>query len=104
MVARSTDDEAWSAGRALFPEERVGRLKTAMRKQSQSDWIKRLAQLATEDGVYDEVYWTGAFRNDKGNMPVLVGSYRKGGRLPGALPPGAGGANGHCLDMNALLA
>jgi alkanesulfonate monooxygenase SsuD/methylene tetrahydromethanopterin reductase-like flavin-dependent oxidoreductase (luciferase family) len=77
LVARSTDEEAWSVARALYPEERVARLKTAMQKQSQSDWIKRLAHLATEDGVYDEVYWTGAFRADKGSMPVLVGTYRK---------------------------
>jgi alkanesulfonate monooxygenase SsuD/methylene tetrahydromethanopterin reductase-like flavin-dependent oxidoreductase (luciferase family) len=77
LVARSTDEEAWSAARALYPEERIARLKTAMRKQSQSDWIRRLAQLATEDGVYDGVYWTGAYRTDKGNMPVLVGTYRK---------------------------
>lgn len=77
LVARSTDEEAWLAARTLFPEERIARLKTAMRKQSQSDWIRRLANLATEDGVYDEVYWTGAYRNDKGNMPLFVGSYRK---------------------------
>jgi alkanesulfonate monooxygenase SsuD/methylene tetrahydromethanopterin reductase-like flavin-dependent oxidoreductase (luciferase family) len=77
LVARPTDEEAWSAARTLYPEERIARLKTAMRKQSQSDWIRRLAHLATEDGVYDEVYWTGAYRADKGNMPVLVGTYRK---------------------------
>jgi alkanesulfonate monooxygenase len=77
LVARPTDDEAWSAARTLYAEDRVARLKTAMRKKSESDWIRRLAHLATEEGVYDGVYWTGAFRADKGNMPVLVGSYRK---------------------------
>ncbi len=77
LVARSTDDEAWSAARTLYSEDRSARLKTAMRKKSESDWIRRLAHLATAEGVYDEVYWTGAFRADKGNMPVLVGSYRK---------------------------
>ncbi len=77
IVARSTEEEAWSAAQALFPSERLGRLKTEMRKKSESDWIKRLAHLATEEGVYDEVYWTGAYRNDKGNMPVFVGTYRK---------------------------
>lgn len=77
LVARPTDEEAWSTARALYPEERIARLKTEMRKRSESDWIRRLAHLATEDGVYDEVYWTGAYRNDKGNMPLFVGSYRK---------------------------
>lgn len=77
LVARPTDDEAWSAARTLYSEDRSARLKTAMRKKSESEWIRRLADLATEDGTYDEVYWTGAFRADKGNMPVLVGSYHK---------------------------
>lgn len=76
LIARPTDDEAWSVARALYPEDRRARLKTAMRKKSPSDWNRRLAELATEDGRYDEVYWTGAFRADKGNMPLLVGSYR----------------------------
>jgi len=77
LVARATEEEAWSAARTLYSEDRGARLKTAMRKKSESEWIRRLAHLATEEGVYDEVYWTGAFRADKGNMPVLVGSYRK---------------------------
>lgn len=77
LVARPTDEEAWSAAQAMYSEDRSARLKTAMRKKSESDWIRRLAHLATAEGVYDEVYWTGAFRADKGNMPVLVGSYGK---------------------------
>lgn len=77
LVARPTDEEAWATAHAVYSEDRTARLKTAMRKKSESDWIRRLAHLATEEGVHDEVYWTGAFRADKGNMPVLVGSYRK---------------------------
>lgn len=76
LLARSTDEEAWSEARARYPETRIARLKTEMRKQSPSDWNRRLANLATEDGTYDDVYWTGAFRVDQGNMPLLVGSYR----------------------------
>lgn len=74
LIARPTKEEAWSAARALFPEERIARLRTKMRKRSESDWTRRLAHLATGEGVYDEVYWTGAF--DKESMPTLVGSYR----------------------------
>jgi alkanesulfonate monooxygenase len=78
LVARPTDEEAWSAAQELYSEDRSARLKTAMRKKSESDWIRRMAHLATDNGgLHDEVYWTGAFRADKGNMPVLVGSYRK---------------------------
>src|SRR5262249_3307721 len=56
LVARSTDEEAWAAAQMMYSEDRSARLKTAMRKKSESDWIKRLAHLATaEGGVYDEV-------------------------------------------------
>ncbi len=79
LVPRPTDEEAWEAARTILSEDRIARLKTAMRKKSESDWIKRLAHLATEEGIYDEVYWTGAFRADKGNMPVFVGTYDKVG-------------------------
>jgi alkanesulfonate monooxygenase len=78
ILARDTDDEAWSIAHDLYPDDRRARMKTVMRKKSPSEWNRRLAELATEeDGLYDEVYWTGAFRADKGNMPLLVGSYSK---------------------------
>ena len=75
LVARPTKEEAWSAARTLFPEKRITRIMTAMRKRSESDWMRRLAHLATQEGVYDEVYWTGAF--GKESMPTLVGAYRE---------------------------
>jgi alkanesulfonate monooxygenase SsuD/methylene tetrahydromethanopterin reductase-like flavin-dependent oxidoreductase (luciferase family) len=75
LIARPTKEEAWSAARARFPEERVTRIMNAMRKRSESDWMRRLAHLATKEGVYDEVYWTGAF--EKESMPTLVGTYRE---------------------------
>lgn len=75
LIARPTKEEAWSAARALFPEERITRLMTQMRRRSESDWMRRLAHLATKEGVYDEVYWTGAFHKE--SMPTLVGTYRE---------------------------
>lgn len=75
LIARPTREEAWSAARSLFPEERITRLMNAMRKKSESDWMRRLAHLAAKEGVYDEVYWTGAF--EKESMPALVGTYRE---------------------------
>ncbi|NJP52691.1 LLM class flavin-dependent oxidoreductase [Streptomyces sp. SBST2-5] len=78
LVARPTDDEAWEAAHTLYPGDRMSELKTAMRKRSESDWSRRLAYLASgKEQTYDEVYWTGAYRADKGSMPLLVGSYRK---------------------------
>lgn len=74
LVARPTTEEAWSAARTLYPADRLSQLKTSMRKQSESDWSRRLANLASEGRTYDEVYWTGAFRGGM-SVPVLVGEY-----------------------------
>ncbi|MGW7466977.1 LLM class flavin-dependent oxidoreductase [Streptomyces xantholiticus] len=77
LVARPTDDEAWEVARALHPSDRLTERKTLMRKRSESDWSRRLADLASRGETYDDVYWTGAYRADKGSMPLLVGSYRE---------------------------
>lgn len=76
LVARPTRDEAWSAARALYPADRLAQIKTSMRKQSESDWSRRLAKLASKDAIYDEVYWTGAYRGG-GSVPLLVGEYHE---------------------------
>lgn len=77
LVARDTDEEAWRAAHALYPADRLAQLKTRMRRKSESDWSRRLAVLALDGDVYDEVYWTGAYRADKGSMPLLVGSHTR---------------------------
>lgn len=77
MVARETDEAAWEEARDLYPSDRRSLLKAAMRKRSESDWSRRLAVLASQGEIYDDVYWTGAFRADKGSMPLLVGSYSR---------------------------
>ncbi|WOX17107.1 LLM class flavin-dependent oxidoreductase [Streptomyces sp. N50] len=74
LVARPDGDEAWSAARALYPADRLAQIKTSMRKHSESDWSRRLANLASEDTTYDGVYWTGAYRGG-GSVPLLVGGY-----------------------------
>ncbi|WP_052393837.1 LLM class flavin-dependent oxidoreductase [Kutzneria sp. 744] len=75
LLARETDAEAWRVATARHPYDRRAELTTAMRVRSGSDWSRRLATLAAAEETYDEVYWTGAYRTDKGAMPLLVGSY-----------------------------
>lgn len=77
MIARETDKAAWAKAEELYPSDRRSLLKAAMRKRSESDWSRRLAVLAGQNEAYDDVYWTGAFRADKGSMPLLVGSYAR---------------------------
>jgi len=75
LLARDTAEEAWAQARIRFAGDRYSRLKTAMRKKSDSEWSRRLATLATDQDTYDEVYWTGAYSSDKGSAPLFVGSY-----------------------------
>ncbi|WP_051707207.1 MULTISPECIES: LLM class flavin-dependent oxidoreductase [unclassified Streptomyces] len=79
LIARATDEEAWAVARARYPEDRRSRAMTLMRTHARSDWSRRLARLATatEDGTYDEVYWTGAYRANRDSMPLLVGSHQR---------------------------
>ncbi|MEK8174691.1 LLM class flavin-dependent oxidoreductase [Streptomyces sp. M19] len=77
LLARATDEEAWLAAREHYPSDRRSYLKTVMRQKSESDWSRRLARLTLADETYDDVYWTGAYRADKGSTPLLVGSYER---------------------------
>jgi alkanesulfonate monooxygenase len=77
MIARETDKAAWAYAEELYPSDRRSLLKASMRRRSESDWSRRMAALAGQDEAYDDVYWTGAFRADKGSMPLLVGSYAR---------------------------
>jgi alkanesulfonate monooxygenase SsuD/methylene tetrahydromethanopterin reductase-like flavin-dependent oxidoreductase (luciferase family) len=77
LLARATDEEAWLAAREQYPSDRLSHLKTVMRQKSESDWSRRLANLALADETYDDVYWTGAYRAGKGSAPLLVGSYER---------------------------
>ena len=77
LLARDTDAQAWRIARARHPDDRRAELKTAMRKKSESEWSRRLAVLAGAGETFDEVYWTGAYRTDRGAMPLLVGSHRR---------------------------
>ncbi|GLL03746.1 LLM class flavin-dependent oxidoreductase [Dactylosporangium matsuzakiense] len=77
LVARPTSEEAWEFARTQYVADRYTRLKMSMRKKSDSVWSRQMAALATEGDVYDEVYWTGAYRSDQGFAPLLVGDYEQ---------------------------
>ncbi|MBO4207373.1 LLM class flavin-dependent oxidoreductase [Micromonospora echinofusca] len=77
LLARDSSEAAWEIARERYVEDRYTRLKMAMRKKSDSEWSRRLANLATDGDTYDDVYWTGAYRSDKGSIPLLVGSYEE---------------------------
>ncbi|MFI9380458.1 LLM class flavin-dependent oxidoreductase [Kutzneria sp. NPDC052558] len=73
LIVRDTDEQAWRVAHDRYQSDRRTRLKTAMRRKSDSDWSRRMATLSAD--VHDDVYWTGAYQADKGSMPLLVGSH-----------------------------
>lgn len=75
LIARPTADEAWAAARQRYATDRAAHVRTAMRRGSESDWSRKLANLATDGDVYDGVYWVGGYRSGKGYAPQLVGDY-----------------------------
>ncbi|WP_327257045.1 LLM class flavin-dependent oxidoreductase [Streptomyces sp. NBC_01244] len=75
LLARTTDDEAWRAARAAYPVDRAAHIETVLKRGSESDWSRRMAHLATDGDLYDDVYWTGLYRSGKASAPLLVGSY-----------------------------
>ena len=80
IIARESEDEAWSVAEARFPEDRKGQLthQLAM-KVSDSSWHQQLSrrdagQGATPNSTRDP-YWLVPFQNYKTFCPYLVGSY-----------------------------
>jgi alkanesulfonate monooxygenase len=75
IVARQTGEQAWTAALDGHQVDRAARLRTLLKRESQSEWNRRLARLAAEASVYDEVYWTGPYSTGRTGAPFLVGSY-----------------------------
>jgi alkanesulfonate monooxygenase len=75
LLARPTSEQAWELARERYAGDRQSRLKMQLRKKSDSEWSRRLATLAAGGDTYDDVYFTGAYRSDKGSAPIFVGSY-----------------------------
>ncbi|WP_378059307.1 LLM class flavin-dependent oxidoreductase [Actinophytocola glycyrrhizae] len=83
MVARPTDEEAWAFALDGHQVDRASRLRTLLKRESESDWNRRLALLASEADVHDEVYWTGLYSTGRTGAPLLVGSYDQVARYLG---------------------
>ncbi|WP_439116415.1 LLM class flavin-dependent oxidoreductase [Paenibacillus antri] len=74
IIARRTDQEAWTAAEERFQPSRFGLALTAAGRKSPSHWIRSMAQLAERE-LYDGVYWMGAYRSGAAHNPYFVGSY-----------------------------
>jgi alkanesulfonate monooxygenase len=79
VIARGTDDEAWTVARGRYPEDRKGQLTRKLAsKVSDSSWHQKLDALA-DTGADDTQgpYWLVPFQNYKAMCPYLVGSYER---------------------------
>ena len=91
IIARGTDDEAWTVARGRYPEDRKGQLTRKLAsKVSDSSWHQQLTALA--DNGTDETqgpFWLVPFQNYKAMCPYLVGSYERiAGELAGYVDRG----------------
>ena len=78
IVARESEEEAWSVADARFPADRKGQLthQLAM-KTSDSAWHQQLSNMAVATRTDDTPYWLWPFENYKTFCPYLVGSYER---------------------------
>lgn len=83
IVARDSDDEAWAAAHARYPEDRKGQLAHQLAaKVSDSAWHQQLSARAAQGTAPQprDPYWLGPFRNYQAVCPFLVGSHAQVGR------------------------
>lgn len=76
IIARETEDQAWSIADERFPEDRKGELthQLAM-KMSDSLWHKQLSDTASQTRSVRTTYWLRPFEQYKTFCPYLVGGY-----------------------------
>jgi alkanesulfonate monooxygenase len=84
IIARDTEDEAWSIAHERFPEDRKGQIAHAVAmKVSDSSWHQQLSRSeagsAAENGREQtrDPYWLLPFQNYKTFCPYLVGTHER---------------------------
>lgn len=78
LITRPTRDQAWSAARARFPEDRHGQRVLALSmSNTESVWKQRLKKAAEMEAGSAAEYWLDPFRNFQSDCPYLVGDYEQ---------------------------
>jgi alkanesulfonate monooxygenase len=84
VIARDTEDEAWSIAHERFPEDRKGQIAHAVAmKASDSSWHQQLSRSDAGraehdgDGQTRNPYWLVPFQNYKTFCPYLVGTHER---------------------------
>jgi alkanesulfonate monooxygenase len=78
VIARASEEDAWTAAYRRFPCDRAGQLKHNLAmKVSDSSWHRTLSDLGERLQGKRSPYWLWPFENYKGFCPYLVGSYEQ---------------------------
>lgn len=90
ILARHTNEKAWSDALKRFPKVRSGEISHQMaEKTSDSEWHKTLSGQNGYDHSKKSVYWLGPFKHYHTFCPYLVGNYEEVAReLSGYLQSG----------------
>jgi alkanesulfonate monooxygenase len=76
IISREDAEGAWSEAYRRFPEDRRGQLAHGLAMQSSdSEWHRRLRELARTAALQNQPYWLGPFENYKTFCPYLVGDH-----------------------------
>jgi alkanesulfonate monooxygenase len=76
VIARESDEEAWSLAFARFPPDRKGQLAHRLAMSvSDSSWHRQLAGYAETAERPESPYWLVPFQNYKTFCPYLVGGH-----------------------------
>jgi alkanesulfonate monooxygenase len=76
LIARRSDEEAWAAARARFPEDRKGQLCHQLaNKVTDSVWHHQLSEVGARSAPMESPYWLGPLQNYQTFCPYLVGAY-----------------------------
>jgi alkanesulfonate monooxygenase len=78
IVTRATEDQAWQAAHALFPEDELGRaiLEISM-KNTDSAWKRQMKAACDDELTANSNYWLAPFRAFKADCPYFVGDYAR---------------------------
>jgi alkanesulfonate monooxygenase len=76
VITREDAEAAWRLAYARFPEDRAGQIAHGLAMQvSDSQWHRRLSELAGDAAASHRSYWLGPYKNYKTFCPYLVGGY-----------------------------
>jgi len=77
IIARATSVEAWDYANSQYKYNEFDIASVRIKKNSDSEWLRRISSISMKYLSTDTVYWMGAFVKGRSNCPSLVGSYEE---------------------------